>query len=91
MNTKLLKSVTNYLLNSVHTKYLLLSESAAIAQIGEVVINALKRGNKVVLMGNGGSAADAQHIAAELAQRIHPTPRQAPEAPRPRSGPRIGM
>lgn len=30
-------------------------------------------------------------IAADLAQRIHATPRQAPEAPRPRPGPRMGM
>jgi len=30
------------------------------------LITALKRGNKIILFGNGGSAADAQHIAAEL-------------------------
>lgn len=32
-------------------------------------VEALKRGNKVILFGNGGSAADAQHIAAELTGR----------------------
>jgi D-sedoheptulose 7-phosphate isomerase len=31
-----------------------------------VIIKCLKKGNKVILFGNGGSAADAQHIAAEL-------------------------
>jgi len=30
------------------------------------IIKCLKKGNKVILFGNGGSAADAQHIAAEL-------------------------
>lgn len=31
-----------------------------------VIVKCIKKGNKVVLFGNGGSAADAQHIAAEL-------------------------
>jgi len=34
-----------------------------------LAINTLKNGNKILLMGNGGSAADAQHIAAELTGR----------------------
>jgi len=33
------------------------------------MIEALKKGNKILLFGNGGSAADAQHIAAELVGR----------------------
>ncbi len=37
-----------------------------IIKISSEIVNALKNGNKIVLMGNGGSAADAQHIAAEL-------------------------
>jgi D-sedoheptulose 7-phosphate isomerase len=36
---------------------------------GELVVSALKTGNKILLFGNGGSAADAQHIAAELTGR----------------------
>ena len=32
----------------------------------DAVIKTLKKGNKIILFGNGGSAADAQHIAAEL-------------------------
>ena len=39
-------------------------ESAAI-----IAVETLKRGNKILLCGNGGSAADAQHIAAELTGR----------------------
>jgi D-sedoheptulose 7-phosphate isomerase len=37
--------------------------------IASVIIGALRSGNKVLLIGNGGSAADAQHIAAELIGR----------------------
>jgi D-sedoheptulose 7-phosphate isomerase len=41
-----------------------------IAEVAEVCINAFKRGNRVLLAGNGGSAADAQHIAAEFVSRF---------------------
>ena len=34
-----------------------------------ICINSLKNGGKILIMGNGGSAADAQHIAAELVGR----------------------
>lgn len=36
----------------------------------ELVVETLKNGNKILLCGNGGSAADAQHIAAELTGRF---------------------
>ncbi len=36
----------------------------------ELITNAIKSGNKVLLAGNGGSAGDAQHIAAELTGRF---------------------
>ena len=36
------------------------------AKASELAVEVLKRGNKILLCGNGGSAADAQHIAAEL-------------------------
>ncbi|MBS1526000.1 MAG: D-sedoheptulose 7-phosphate isomerase [Bacteroidetes bacterium] len=36
----------------------------------EMMVSTLKSGNKVLLAGNGGSAADAQHIAAELSGRF---------------------
>jgi D-sedoheptulose 7-phosphate isomerase len=43
---------------------------AVVETIAEVVTAAVRRGNKVLLAGNGGSAADAQHIAAELVGRF---------------------
>lgn len=41
-----------------------------IAQVAEVCIQALRAGNRILLGGNGGSAADAQHIAAEFVSRF---------------------
>ena len=35
----------------------------------KLCINSLKKGGKILIFGNGGSAADAQHIAAELVGR----------------------
>ena len=43
--------------------------SGVIEAAGELLINALKQGGKVLLCGNGGSAADSQHIAAEFVVR----------------------
>ncbi len=40
-----------------------------ILEVGRLMSSALKRGNKILLFGNGGSAADAQHIAAEIVGR----------------------
>ena len=40
--------------------------SDAIELVGQVLIETLKQGGKILLCGNGGSAADCQHIAAEL-------------------------
>jgi D-sedoheptulose 7-phosphate isomerase len=42
----------------------------AIFSLAQLTARAYKNGNKVLLMGNGGSAADAQHIAAELVGRF---------------------
>lgn len=41
-----------------------------IFQAAEILINALKNGNKLLICGNGGSAADAQHFAAEMVGRL---------------------
>lgn len=44
--------------------------SKQIAKAAEATISAYKKGKKVLLCGNGGSAADCQHIAAELVGRF---------------------
>ena len=37
----------------------------------QIIVDSIKQGNKIVLFGNGGSAADAQHFAAELIGRFN--------------------
>tara|TARA_X000000368_G_C22914818_1_gene660290 strand:- start:282 stop:875 length:594 start_codon:yes stop_codon:yes gene_type:complete len=39
-------------------------------EVYEIIIEALNQGGKILLCGNGGSASDAQHIAAELVNRF---------------------
>jgi D-sedoheptulose 7-phosphate isomerase len=55
---------------SARIKLELREQSAEIERISEMIINAYKNGKKVVLFGNGGSAADAQHIACELVSKF---------------------
>ena len=58
---------------SIATKQSLLGSPdvvLTVAKVSEILVSALKQGNKVLLFGNGGSAADAQHIAAELVGRF---------------------
>ena len=43
----------------------------AIRDIVEVTATALDKGQKLLLAGNGGSAADAQHLAGEMLSRLH--------------------
>ena len=54
-------------LNAVTKLWNLLNE---IEILGKKLRNTLEKGNKILLMGNGGSAADCQHIAAELVGRF---------------------
>lgn len=44
---------------------------ATIQTIADVMINALRAGKRILWCGNGGSAADAQHLAAELSGRFY--------------------
>ncbi len=43
-----------------------------------LISNALKKGNKVLICGNGGSAADAQHLSAEFLIRLKPNINRKP-------------
>lgn len=59
---------------SIAVKQQMLSDERILAEIQKVadaVSNALKNGGKIWFCGNGGSAADAQHIAAELSGRFY--------------------
>lgn len=63
--------IEDALAQSAYVKLLLLQRQAGeIERIARALVRAFKAGRKVLLFGNGGSAADAQHIAAELEGRF---------------------
>jgi D-sedoheptulose 7-phosphate isomerase len=67
------------LAESVRVKQRLLSDGgAAIARAGHLLADAVVAGHRVLLFGNGGSAAEAQHIAAELTGRFERDRRALP-------------
>ena len=55
------------LIRSIRTSPELLS---MIAEVANVLVECFKNGNKLLICGNGGSAADSQHIAAEFVNRF---------------------
>ncbi len=65
--------VAQQISESITVKEAILDDAELIAQIeqvGELIVACYRNGGKVLLAGNGGSAADAQHIAAELVSRF---------------------
>jgi len=44
-------------------------DAGTIGKIADVLIRVIKNGNKIIFLGNGGSSADAQHLAAEFTGR----------------------
>jgi D-sedoheptulose 7-phosphate isomerase len=56
---------------SVELRKALKTQVDLLLKIAEQVIQAFRKGNKVLIFGNGGSAADAQHIACELAGKFY--------------------
>lgn len=66
--------IINTIQSSIDTKKELLKNQAMVATIQEcieVITLAFENGNKVLFCGNGGSAADAQHLAAEFSGRFY--------------------
>lgn len=60
--------------DSIAVKQLILNDKAFLDRIEKAVdvcVNSLKNGGKIWFAGNGGSAADAQHLAAELSGRFY--------------------
>lgn len=60
--------------SSIETKQVLLQDEAMLAKIEDcvnILTRAFQNGRKVLFCGNGGSAADAQHLAAELSGRFY--------------------
>ena len=63
--------IKDIFLESIRVKEQLLHNNIGeIIEIAEIVIDSLKKNGKLILFGNGGSASDSQHIAAELIGRF---------------------
>lgn len=68
------QQIKNILLASIDTKQKVIANEGLLKTIEEVtgiIVQAFKNGNKVLFCGNGGSAADAQHLAAEFSGRFY--------------------
>lgn len=75
MHDKIKKIISD----SIAVKHLLLEDNAMLTRVQQVaagMVNTLKNNGRIYFCGNGGSAADAQHLAAEFSGRFY-TDRQA--------------
>lgn len=69
-----MEKIKNIIRESLKVKNLVLEDEKLLATIDkcvDVMVTAFKSGNKVLFCGNGGSAADAQHLAAEFSGRFY--------------------
>jgi D-sedoheptulose 7-phosphate isomerase len=64
--------------DSIDTKEKLKAHTKQIAAIAQAMIRTLSAGGKIVMFGNGGSAADAQHLVAELVGQFGQTRKGLP-------------
>lgn len=70
MNQRIAQSITD----SINAKQAILNNTEFLARIesaAAIITNSLRNGGKIHFCGNGGSAADAQHLAAELSGRFY--------------------
>jgi len=71
--------IKDILLESIQVKEELLRTSIGkIIEITDMITDSLKKNGKVILFGNGGSASDSQHLAAELVGRFKKDRRALP-------------
>jgi D-sedoheptulose 7-phosphate isomerase len=69
-----LRAILDYLVRSRDTVQAAIDDPAFVAVIRDIVeatANAIGNGRKLLLAGNGGSAADAQHLAGEMLSRLN--------------------
>ena len=69
-----LQEIKTIIEGSIEVKQALLNDQRLVTEIEKIVLaiaDAFKKGNAVYFAGNGGSAADAQHLAAEFSGRFY--------------------
>ncbi len=67
-------TITRSIADSIAAKQAMLNNPEllqTIQQVADTMVTALRNGNRILWCGNGGSAADAQHLAAELSGRFY--------------------
>lgn len=73
--------IKSIIADSISVKQAILQDATMIARLEqaiEIITQTFERGNKVLFCGNGGSAADAQHLAAEFSGRFYLNRRALP-------------
>ena len=68
------EKIRNIISESIKVKEKVLNDDGMITSVEKIVdliVQALKNGNRIYFCGNGGSAADAQHLAAEFSGRFY--------------------
>jgi D-sedoheptulose 7-phosphate isomerase len=69
-----MSKITDIIQSSINVKQQILENKSLLAQvdlIADEIVSAFKNGNRIFFCGNGGSAADAQHLAAEFSGRFY--------------------
>src|SRR5665647_3090867 len=69
-----MEKIKNIIQSSIDVKTQILSDEKILQTVKDcvnVIVNAFENGNKVLFCGNGGSASDAQHLAAEFSGRFY--------------------
>lgn len=70
----MINSIKSIIRQSIDLKKCIMEDDEIITQILKVVtiiVNSVRNGKKILIAGNGGSAADSQHMAAELVGRLN--------------------
>jgi len=69
----MINNINKIFLKSIQTKQACLDQGLnCIEEMGRMISKSIEQGGKIMLCGNGGSAADAQHLAAEMLIRLRP-------------------
>lgn len=69
----MISTIREQIMQSIDAKQMMLRDESYIQMIqtiGDTIVSAYRKGNKLLVCGNGGSAADAQHIAGELVSKF---------------------
>ena len=73
-NIEIMEKIKNIIQASIEVKQKILTDDRLLLAVNDsvnAIVSAFEKGNKVLFCGNGGSASDAQHLAAEFSGRFY--------------------